>query len=116
MSISEEESWKFKVERLRKDLEATKFRDTLDVNDFDSFHGALQHLFTRYSNFPLAKFVNENVAPYFDHVKSFNAAISLSIQQNATASYVWSACLAIIEVRDGLRILFTDDPVYNELT
>lgn len=98
MSNFEQESWKSKVNRLKGDLEAAKFKDTLSVNDFDSFQGALQHLFTRYSRYPLAKFVNERLAPYFDHVKSFDKAITVSVQQNACASYVWSASLAIIEV------------------
>lgn len=105
MSNFEQESWKSKVNRLKQDLEAAKFKDTLSVNDFDSFQGALQHLFTTFSRYPLAKFVNERLAPHFDHIKSFDKAITVTVQQNAFASYIWSASLAVIEVRDHLTFV-----------
>lgn len=101
-TVSEQEGWKNKVNRLKEDLEAANFKDTLSVTDFDSFNGALQHLFRRYSRYPVAKFVNERLAPHFEHIKSFEKAISISAQQSANCSYVWSASLAIIEVRNRL--------------
>lgn len=115
LSTSEQDSWKSKVNRLRKDLEAAKFKHTLNVNDFDSFHGALGHLYTRYSHQPLAKLVNERLAPLFDHVRSFDKAITLSVQQTSIASYVWSASLAIIEVRRIRMINWLDSEKDSEL-
>jgi hypothetical protein len=103
-TISEHERWQTKVRQLEKDLETAKFKGTLNITNFESFNGALEHIFRRYSRLPVATFVAERLAPHFDHLSSFEKAINVSVQQSAASSLVWSACLAIIEVSHPLSL------------
>jgi len=92
-------SFRRKVDELRRELRVADFGNTLDVKDFDAFQAQLQQLCKIYSRQPLNKLITDYLAPYFDHVKSFEKALTVTFQQDPTASYVWSAALAIIEVR-----------------
>ncbi|KAK1750427.1 hypothetical protein QBC47DRAFT_394042 [Echria macrotheca] len=90
-------SFRAKVEQFRKGLLKADFGSTLDVRDFETFQAHLQQLYKTYSHKSLNKLVTRYLAPCFEHVKSFEKALALAFQQDATASFVWSAALAIIE-------------------
>lgn len=95
---TERHEWKCKINSLKENLENARFKETLQYKDFDQFHGALQAMYITYSQYPLAKLVTKYLEPHFDHVRSFEKAISVSMQQLDIASYIWSASLAVIEV------------------
>ncbi|KAK5657512.1 hypothetical protein OQA88_3084 [Cercophora sp. LCS_1] len=90
-------SFRAKVDRLRRELQKTDFGSALSVSDFDGFQARLQQLCRDYSRQSLNKLITEHLAPHFDHVRSFEKALAISFQQDATASFVWSAVLAVIE-------------------
>lgn len=92
-----ETPWKVNLNRLRQELAASKFEETLNVGDFKSFHKALQSLFDTYSRSSLQRLIGK-LEPHFDHIKSFHIAVSAASQQSAVASSIWSAFLAVIEV------------------
>jgi phytoene/squalene synthetase len=94
----ERKTWLERLDRLRADLADAKFRNTLDVNDFDKFNGQLEHLYTRYSKSGLNKCIKQFIEPHFAHLRSFERAIASATQPVDAASYVWAASLAIIEV------------------
>ncbi|KAI1845653.1 hypothetical protein JX266_008264 [Neoarthrinium moseri] len=97
MAKTEVDGWRAKVKKLREDLEAAGFKETLQLDDFDHFQGALHSLLHEYSQHGIAKLVAEHVEPHFDHIKSFERAIASAVQQLDSASYVWSASLAVME-------------------
>lgn len=90
--------WGAAAAKLKKGLEQERCEFRLDVNDFESFRAALDDLFKRYVRKNVSRIVIDRIGPHFDHLRSFERAISVGAQNNEVASLIWRGAQAIIEV------------------
>lgn len=92
-------TFKANVSRLRDGIQKASCIGALDVHNLDAFQVRLNQLLKRWSGKTINRLVVEILHPHLEHIRSFEVAISVSAQQCGYAAYIWSALLAIIEVR-----------------
>lgn len=92
-------TFKANVSRLRDGIQKASCIGALDVHNLDAFQVRLNQLLKSWSGKTINRLVVEILHPHLEHIRSFEVAISVSAQQCGYAAYIWSALLAIIEVR-----------------
>jgi hypothetical protein len=93
--------WAEILERKKDALSKAKIPTSMETQDFDQFEKFLERLCTQYTSKGASKFVRERLAPSFEHVKSFAAAINSATQSMLYASVIWGGLQVVLEVRSS---------------
>lgn len=103
--LSRSGTWENSIFKLKDGLVKSKFDVNRDMNNYEAFQKSLEYVLAKYSRKNVVKIVNDRLYPHFDHVRSFEKAVTTAAQGNTVTSLVWSASLAVIEVSLPLILL-----------
>ena len=90
--------WRKLVTENKARFEAENGATLVDLPDFVAFESALEIMYAKYSAKPVSTVVREKLAPHFDHIRSFERAISASSQSADAASLIWGGLQMVLEV------------------
>ncbi|KAK3320223.1 hypothetical protein B0T19DRAFT_468446 [Cercophora scortea] len=96
-----------------------------DVSDFESFQAALHHMCQKYSRRNAARLIHNKLGPHFDHIKSFDKALSTLSQSQPSALLLWGGTQIVLELccrfsdhldktLDQLAKFYREIPIFDE--
>jgi hypothetical protein len=123
-----QELWRDSCVKLRQQLEEElqgECKKALDTEDFEGFQASVNALCQTYLRKNVSKLVREKLSPHFEHIRSFERAISMSAQLEMAPALFWAGTQAVIqsacrfsdhldEILDQLVVFYTALPLFNE--